>query len=173
MESTDLHKPPPEILHNWIIHPTSLCRFSSLALQPSYVSILQKVPNTEGDYTWLCSHRGTGGTGTASPMPTASGCAPTPACHQGHQHSRTQAAGSGTPGFICIIIRDIAWLYGAGCVAQGGLGKPPGTPQDVASGVLSAAPSESLNSLGWEGPSADHPVPTPSKGRDTFHKTFQ
>lgn len=58
-------------------------------------------------------------------------------------------------------------------MAQGGLGKAPGTPQGVALGMLGAAPAESLNSLSWKGPSADHPVPTPSKGMDTFHKAFQ
>lgn len=69
--------------------------------------------------------------------------------------------------------KDTGWLYGAGCVAQGGFGKPPDTPQDVALGVLGTAPTESLHSLCWEGPSAGHPVPAPSKGRDTFHKTSQ
>lgn len=156
------------------IHPTSLC----MSFLPGTCSHLTP-PSCRmfqiqiGDCTWLGSHRGTGATGTASPVPTASGCAPTPACHQGHQHGRTPTAGSRTSSFICIIYKGYSlalwsWLSGSRWIREA-----PGTPQDVALGMLGAAPTESLNSLSWKAPSADHPAPTPLKGRDTFHKTFQ
>lgn len=80
---------------------------------------------------------------------------PPPASHQGHQHGRTQTAGTGTSSFICIITRDTAgfrelavWLKVDWGLKFRWIRDPRHSSRCVL-GVLGAAPTESLNTLGW------------------------
>lgn len=155
------------ILHKWIIHPTSPCMSFLPALQPSYFSILQNVPNTEhglhgvvltqrhcwhwhwhwhsvphAHSEWLCPH--------ASMPPGPPAQQDTDSwqwdtrfclhCYKGHS------------------LAFWSWLCGQRWVREASRHS-----SRRGFGGLGAAPTESLNSLAWEGPSADPAVPTPLK----------